>query len=82
MNRYFARDGRVFVQTLGEAPRQVSSALTPQGRELERFERAAKTAQQQREAMLGGHPLNRLFGPGEVTVTKNPDGSMTHRMTR
>lgn len=43
-NRYFARDGRVFVKVDGESPREVSTAITARGRELERFERALHKA--------------------------------------
>lgn len=61
-NRYYARDGRVYVKVDGEAPREVSSALTARGRELERFEKALQKATRQ--------ALDDLAGPlaGDNTV--------------
>lgn len=46
-NRYFARGGKVFVKVDGEAPREVCTAITSQGRELERFEQALQKASRQ-----------------------------------
>jgi hypothetical protein len=48
MHRYFARGGRVYVKPTGEPEREVSTAITSSGRDLERFERALDTARSQR----------------------------------
>ena len=46
---YYAEDGKVFART-PEGTREVSTALSANGRDLERFERALNIARAQREA--------------------------------
>lgn len=46
--RYIAREGRVYART-GEGERAVSTALSANGRELDRFERAFQAAKAQRK---------------------------------
>lgn len=47
--RYIAKRGRVYLHD-GDGYREVSSALTARGRDLQRFDRAVHIAKAQREA--------------------------------
>lgn len=53
-HRYFARDGRVYVEQ-GGSVRETSSAVTANGTDLERFDAALEIARRQR-AYAGTDP--------------------------
>jgi hypothetical protein len=62
MHRYYARDGRVYVKPTGEPEREVTTAVTTSGRDLERFERALDSARAQAEVRWEGRYLGRERG--------------------
>jgi predicted DNA-binding transcriptional regulator AlpA len=63
---YYAENGRVFART-PKGTREVTTALSSNGRDLERFERALNIARTQRPAaIVQSEPTTELVSIGEI----------------